>query len=101
MASSGRPPQPRIDLWSRGPGQRTLTAMSTPDEPAGDARENLEGRYTEADGEGPHERTVHGQYTETEGDPGPDPSVEGSYTDSDEPAEAPEGDYTSEEKREP
>lgn len=75
--------------------------MSTPDEPAGDARENLEGGYTEADDEGPHERTVHGQYTETEGDPGPDPTVEGSYTDSDEPADAPDGDYTSEENREP
>ena len=57
--------------------------MSTPDETAGD------------------ERTVHGQYTETEGDPGPDPAVEGTYTDADEPADAPEGEYTEGDYREP
>ncbi len=68
--------------------------MSTPAEPAGEPRENLEGSYTEVDGEGPHERTVHGQYTETEENPGPEPDVEGTYTDAEEPAEAPQGDYT-------
>lgn len=75
--------------------------MSIPEEPAGEDRENLEGSYTESDDEGPHERTVHGQYTETEGDPGPDPTVEGSYADVDEPADSPEGDYTSGDTREP
>ncbi|MFF9564451.1 hypothetical protein ACF1AJ_13990 [Leifsonia sp. NPDC014704] len=68
--------------------------MSNPEQPTGDARENLEGSYTEVDGEAPHERSVHGQYTETEENPGPDPSVEGTYTDADEPADAPEGEYT-------
>ena len=68
--------------------------MSNPEQPTGDARENLEGSYTEVDGEAPHERTVHGQYTETEENPGPDPEVEGTYTDAAEPVEAPEGEYT-------
>lgn len=68
--------------------------MSNPEQPTGDARENLEGSYTEVDGEAPHERTVHGQYTETEENPGPEPDVEGTYTDAAEPAEAPEGEYT-------
>lgn len=75
--------------------------MSTPVEPAGDDRENLEGSYTESDGEGPHERTVHGQYTETEDNPVPEPDIEGSYTDVDEPAEAPDGEYTEGDYREP
>ena len=70
------------------------------DEPLADARETLEGGYTEADDEGPHERTVHGQYTETEG-VGPEPAVEGSYTDVEEPAAAPEGEYTEGEVPEP
>jgi hypothetical protein len=67
--------------------------MSNPEQPTGDARENLEGSYTEVDGEAPHERTVHGQYTETEG-VGPEAATEGSYTGVDEPAEAAEGEYT-------
>lgn len=67
--------------------------MSNPEQPNGDARENLEGGYTEVDGETPHERSVHGQYTETEGG-GPEAVTEGSYTGVDEPAEAAEGDYT-------
>ncbi|MGH1524876.1 hypothetical protein ACRAWC_12915 [Leifsonia sp. L25] len=75
--------------------------MSNPEEPTGDARENLEGSYTESDDEGPHERTVHGQYTETEENPGPEADVEGTYTDVEEPAEAPEGDYTEGDYREP
>ena len=47
----------------------------------------------EVDGEAPHERTVHGQYTETEG-VGPEAATEGTYTDAEEPADAPEGEYT-------
>ncbi|GAA1442028.1 hypothetical protein [Leifsonia poae] len=57
--------------------------MSAFDEQAGDERENLEGTYTETDGEGPVERTVHGQYTETEEFAGPETETEGSYVDSD------------------
>lgn len=72
--------------------------MSTPDEPTGNARDNLEGSYTEVNDEGPRKRTVHGQYTETEAD-APDPTIEGSYTDADEPADAPEGEYTEGESR--
>ncbi|MGW9630712.1 hypothetical protein ACWGST_08400 [Agromyces sp. NPDC055520] len=34
---------------------------------AGDATDDLEGSYTEVDGEGPHERTVAGAYTRTDG----------------------------------
>jgi hypothetical protein len=81
--------------------------MSTPEEPIGDARETLEGGYTEADGEGPHERTVHGRYTDTdtdtdaEGDARPEPDVEGGYTGREAPADAPEGDYTSGDTRQP
>lgn len=60
-------------------------------------RDDLEGSYTEVDGEAPTERTVHGQYTEEEG-VGPDAAVKGSYTDTDETAEVPaeeeQGDYT-------
>ncbi|WP_285114883.1 hypothetical protein [Leifsonia sp. fls2-241-R2A-40a] len=73
--------------------------MSIPYQPDGDAerigeaRENLEGSYTEVDGEGPHERTVHGQYTETEG-VGPEEETEGTYTDAQEPVAAPDGEYT-------
>jgi len=72
--------------------------MSNPEEPTGDARENLEGSYTESDDEGPHERTVHGQYTETEAG-APDPLVEGEYTESEANEEvvessAEQGDYT-------
>lgn len=80
--------------------------MSTPDEPIGaeeplgDARDELEGGYTETDEEGPHERTVHGQYTETEG-VGPDPLVEGTYTDAEELTAEPEGEYTDGDYREP
>ncbi|MFF2050981.1 hypothetical protein ACFVU2_05210 [Leifsonia sp. NPDC058194] len=68
--------------------------MSTPAEPADEPRENLEGSYTEVDGEAPHERTVHGQYTETEDNPGPETDVEGTYTDVEEAADAPQGEYT-------
>ncbi|WP_374008971.1 hypothetical protein [Leifsonia sp. LS-T14] len=67
--------------------------MSNPEQPIGDVRENLEGSYTEVDGEAPHERTVHGQYTETDG-VGPEEVVEGSYTDVEEPVDAPDGEYT-------
>ncbi|MDR6972236.1 hypothetical protein [Leifsonia shinshuensis] len=67
--------------------------MSNPEQPIGDARDNLEGSYTEVDGEAPHERTVHGQYTETDG-VGPEDVTEGTYTDADEPVDAPEGEYT-------
>ncbi|MGO4301764.1 hypothetical protein [Leifsonia sp. RAF41] len=67
--------------------------MSNPEQPIGDAHDNLEGSYTEVDGEAPHERTVHGQYTETEG-VGPEEAVEGTYTDVEEPVDAPEGEYT-------
>ncbi len=56
--------------------------MSAFDEQTGDERENLEGTYTESDGEGPIERTVHGQYTETDG-VGPETETEGSYVDAD------------------
>jgi hypothetical protein len=75
--------------------------MSNPVEPTGEPRENLEGSYTEVDGEAPHERSVHGQYTETEENPGPDTTVEGTYTDVEEPADAPEGGYTDGEYDEP
>ncbi|AGW42634.1 hypothetical protein O159_27430 [Leifsonia xyli subsp. cynodontis DSM 46306] len=74
--------------------------MSTPDDKASAARENLEGGYTEANDEGPHKRTIHGQYTETEGVT-PDSDVEGSYTDAEEAADAPDGDYTEGDYREP
>ncbi|GAA1757902.1 hypothetical protein [Agromyces humatus] len=44
--------------------------------------DNLEGEYTETNGEAVHERTVHGQYTR--GDDGaPEDDDEGSYTDAD------------------
>lgn len=60
-------------------------------------RDELEGTYTEVDGEGPVERTVHGQYTETDG-VGPETETKGSYTDTDETAEVSaeeeQGDYT-------
>ena len=54
-----------------------------------DDRENLEGRYTESDDEGPTERAVHGEYTATAENPNPEPEhVEGSFTDTDpEPVE--------------
>lgn len=82
--------------------------MSTPEEPTGGApggrdddirrgeldRDDLEGSYTDADDEVPHERAVHGQYTETEDFPGPETVTEGSYTDEEEPADAPQGQYT-------
>jgi hypothetical protein len=60
-------------------------------------RDDLEGTYTEVDGEGPVERTVHGQYTEADG-VGPETETKGSYTDTEEtpetPAEEEQGDYT-------
>ncbi|KRC46941.1 hypothetical protein ASE16_16255 [Leifsonia sp. Root227] len=73
--------------------------MSTNEQPEREPadRDDLEGTYTEVDGEGPTERTVHGQYTEEEG-VGPDPETKGSYTDTDEVQEATteeeQGDYT-------
>ena len=49
-----------------------------------DDRENLEGRYTESDDEGPTERAVHGEYTATAENPNPEPEhVEGSFIDTD------------------
>ncbi|WP_349865656.1 hypothetical protein [Leifsonia sp. WHRI 6310E] len=75
--------------------------MSTPADRADEPREDLEGSYTEVDGEGPHERTVHGQYTETEDNPGPETDVEGTYTDVDEAADAPQGEYTDTDTDEP
>jgi hypothetical protein len=49
-----------------------------------DDRENVEGRYTESDDEGPTERAVHGEYTETAENPDPEPeNIEGSFTDTD------------------
>ncbi|MDN4613380.1 hypothetical protein P5G50_02840 [Leifsonia sp. F6_8S_P_1B] len=84
--------------------------MSTPheDDRTGriddEARDDLEGSYTEVDGEAPHERTVHGQYTETDG-VGPETVTEGSYTDTDEAVEqsteTPQGEYTEGDYEEP
>ncbi|MCD2441296.1 hypothetical protein LQ757_03290 [Agromyces sp. SYSU K20354] len=42
--------------------------------------DDLEGEYTETDGEAAHERTVHGQYTRSD-DEVPEGEREGSYTD--------------------
>lgn len=41
-------------------------------------RDELEGRYTQADPEVPEQRQVHGQYTERDG-AGPDTNVSGTY----------------------
>ncbi|GAA1797132.1 hypothetical protein [Agromyces neolithicus] len=42
--------------------------------------DNLEGEYTESNGQPVPERTVHGQYTRSDKD-GPEADREGSYTD--------------------
>lgn len=41
-------------------------------------RDNVEGRYTQAEPETAEGRIVHGQYTESEGH-GPDPETAGAY----------------------
>jgi hypothetical protein len=62
------------------------------------ATDDLEGSYTEVDGESPHERTVEGEYTRTDGAPDEEP-VEGDYTSTEEhpdlhPASEEHGEFT-------
>ena len=45
--------------------------------------DNLEGEYTETEGEAVPERTVHGQYTRSDDEDAPEADDEGSYTDAD------------------
>lgn len=59
------------------------------DESAHRDRDRVEGRYTEADGEGPAERAVHGQYTGSEGHPGPEGDIVGAYVGSQHDGEPP------------
>jgi hypothetical protein len=42
-------------------------------------RDQVEGRYTQADAETAAEREVHGQYTESAGHPAPESDVVGAY----------------------
>ncbi|MFD1572752.1 hypothetical protein ACFSEO_01345 [Agromyces cerinus subsp. nitratus] len=71
MSESNRPAEPQ--------------SSEEPNTPAGtvDATDDLEGSYTEVDGEGPHERTVSGAYVRTEGADDDESSV-GDYTSTDE-----------------
>jgi len=67
MSESNRPAEPQSSDETGVPAA------------AADPRDDLEGSYTEVDGEGPHERTVAGEYTRTDGAPD-DESSEGDYT---------------------
>lgn len=49
------------------------------DRSAAGNRDSREGRYTQAEPEGPEGRTVHGQYTESADNPGLDDDSEGLY----------------------
>ncbi len=77
MSESNRPAEP--------PDEAAAAA-------AGDSTDDLEGSYTEVDGDGPHERTVAGAYIRTDGADDDETSVS-DYTsseghpDSHEPAE--------------
>jgi hypothetical protein len=55
MSESNRPAEPRATEESGTPAAEV------------DATDDLEGSYTEVDGEGPHERTVAGAYVRTDG----------------------------------
>lgn len=59
------------------------------DESAPRDRDRVEGRYTEADGDGPAERAVHGQYTGSEGYRGPEDHIVGAYVGSQHDGEPP------------
>lgn len=92
MSESNRPAEPQ-------PAEPNLPADAV------DATDEVEGSYTEVDGEAPHERTVAGDYTRTDG-VADDESVVGEYTSTDEHPEthdaaAPEGDYVSDEPPKP
>ncbi|MFF9564975.1 hypothetical protein ACF1AJ_16630 [Leifsonia sp. NPDC014704] len=52
------------------------------------ARDGLEGRYTQADPEAPEPRGVHGQYTES-GGVGPEADVTGTYIGAERDGEVP------------
>lgn len=108
MSESNRPAEPRE------PDEPNLTAGAV------DPTDDLEGSYTDVDGEGPKVRTVAGDYTRTDGvaddadddiaddiaDGIHDESVVGEYTSTDEHPEThhpvePEGDYVSDERPKP
>lgn len=77
------------------PDAQPTTPAQTPND---DARDDLVGRYTEVDGEGPDVRTVAGEYTRTQNSVDEDETV-GDYVSSEknphthDPAERP-GKYT-------
>ena len=54
--------------------------MSEPNDKPDVDRDELEGRYVQADPENPGKRTVQGEYTRSADDPDPEPDVEASYT---------------------
>ena len=68
MSESNRPADPQ--------------SADGPETPAGpvEATDDLEGSYTEVDGEGPHERTVAGEYTRSDEEVDVDDTIVGDYT---------------------
>ena len=77
MSESNRPADPQ--------------SADEPETPAGpvDATDDLEGSYTEVDGEGPHVRTVAGEYTRSDDEEvDVDDSIVGDYTSTEENPEA-------------
>ncbi|WP_394769251.1 hypothetical protein [Lacisediminihabitans sp.] len=52
--------------------------MTNTERPKG-TTEEYEGRYTEADPEGPAPRSIRGAYTRTDANPHPEPPEEGRY----------------------
>ena len=67
MSESNRPADPQSSEETGAPADSV------------DATDDLEGSYTEVDGEGPHERTVAGEYTRSDGVADDESSV-GDYT---------------------
>ncbi|WP_200953362.1 hypothetical protein [Agromyces sp. Root81] len=78
MSESNRPAEPQ-----------SSDETGVPD--TADPRDDLEGSYTEVDGEAPHERTVAGEYTHTDGAPDEETSV-GDYTSTDKHPDAHDAD---------
>ncbi|WP_353813376.1 hypothetical protein [Agromyces sp. SYSU T00266] len=79
--------------------------MSEPDEARGTDPDDVEGTYTEVEGEAPRKRTVEGEYTRRNG-VDEDESVVGDYTSTAEhpevhPASEEHGEYTREEPPKP
>ncbi len=77
--------------------------MSESDEVRGPDPDDVEGEYTDVEGEAPRKRTVEGEYTRSDGVV-EDESVVGDYTSTAEhpethPASEEHGDYTREDER--